>query len=350
MFYFMLGKMWTGFALCAVMVGANILCLIMYRCNKLGLKNRIDNEKMIVYAEGIAEQLENKGLGQFLMQDCLINMQFPKKLMKNPQALEHKLKMIQQSVLEYLLLPQTVLLQVKVIDSSKFREGSYSEKTAEYSSQPHIKIITLYIQEYYKPNQIVAVLCHELSHYFMEYHKLNWGDASLNEQRTDVVANLIGFNRQMREGYGTQISQKQEGSLIKRTTYRIGYITQEDCADLRVFLRQYRKQTVKKQSRVERENRIRREYIQRLTAAKDLVDQVDVINIPHKRDASREQIERIQHVLCEIESRDLHRELARFLGLTDNYKTEEELIQASKDLDNFCTELLHWLHVLSDTD
>ena len=63
-------------------------------------------------------------------------------------------------------------------------------------------------------DNMMAILCHECTHFFMEHYQLNVTDTELNEARTDTMAMLIGFRRQIISGYEETIEQRREGNVI----------------------------------------------------------------------------------------------------------------------------------------
>lgn len=348
MFTFASIEKWNLFALCWVIIAASAFGLIMHRRRKLGLSDHIDNEKIVVYAEGIAERLEQKGLIGFLLEDYPVNTKFSKEIIKDDQQLEKTLNSIVNDLLEYLQLPHNVILRVQRMRSSRSYEEMSKVNAAEYTSYFAARIIRLNIMEYYKPEQIVAILCHECSHYFMEYHKLNWCDTFMNEERTDVLANLIGFNILMLKGYETNIYvESTTSNSYMRTFSTVGYITDRDCADLRVFLRRYRRQAMEKQKQEDRMNKLKEEYMRKAEAAEYLVERIELLDITHNTNNSPESIADIQQVLADMGSRNLYAELQVINRQANSSTAEKEICQAVEKLDRFCTELLNWVRILS---
>lgn len=109
-----------------------------------------------------------------------------------------------------------------------------------YINEDGRKTITVRIKPFYSGENVIAILCHEVTHYFMEHYRLDLINTSLNEQRTDIAANLIGFNIIMILGYREirKVTESWNARIIKR--HRIGYITESDCRDIGYFLRDYR--------------------------------------------------------------------------------------------------------------
>lgn len=82
----------------------------------------------------------------------------------------------------------------------------------------------------------MAILCHECTHFFMQYNNLNWNDTELNERRTDIIACLIGFSKALSSGYEEReiINYKLGYNEIRHVM--IGYISDKECKDLVDYL------------------------------------------------------------------------------------------------------------------
>ncbi|MBQ7217005.1 MAG: hypothetical protein IJS39_13595 [Synergistaceae bacterium] len=151
----------------------------------------------ISIAEGFCNMLEKRGFERFLMRDFTTSTFLSYGDFADRDITRRKLQALLLDILRFLELPDVIALVIEYVAYS----GTQTSQAGTYSRTPHLRTITLKIRDYYGPNNAVAILCHECTHYFMEYNRLNWNDTDLNEQRTDIAANMIGFNRIMTEGY-----------------------------------------------------------------------------------------------------------------------------------------------------
>lgn len=289
-------------------------------------------------AEGASVIFADKGLERFLMRDYRL---------PDKQITDDNLHEVLVDILRFLELPDIVALIVKS-DSDKTSDADGKTQAGSYSRNPNsYRTVCINIKTAYRMSNIIAILCHECTHYFMEYHNLNWNDTELNEQRTDVVANLIGFSKIMTDGYREFKEFKRDMNGTTTITHKIGYITSEDCEDLKRFLEHKRRELKTKAEQERMIANLKNEFIKHLETADILVRQLELIDLSKLNASTPEQAMNIQRALMEMESRNIPFELKRFREcLTNRF---ESIVQAEKDnhmLYEFCTELAHWLRIL----
>ena len=290
-------------------------------------------------AEGACMVMSNNGLERFIFRDY----ELPKK-----QITRENIHEVLVDILRFLELPDIVALIVNdgsdsVHTNGTTNAGSYNRNMNGY------RTVSINIESFYGLSNIMAILCHECTHYFMEYHKLNWNDTELNEQRTDIVANLIGFNQIMTNGY-------REFNEVRKTTnqtitHKIGYITSRDCEDLKYFLERRRKELKKERKlRAERKRKIatiRKEFMKHLETAETLILQLDMIDLSKLNASSSEEAMNIQRVLMEKGSRNMNAELQIYREcLKKDFDSLEQAEKEHQNLYKFCSELSSWLSVL----
>ena len=311
------------------------------KTNKHNDNDKYDDDyitPVLTIAEGASVILANKGLERFLMRDYRL---------PDKRITDDNLHEVLVDILRFLELPDIVALIVKS-DSDKTSDADGKTQAGSYSRNPKsYRTICINTQSAYRMSNIIAILCHECTHYFMEYHKLNWNDTELNEQRTDVVANLIGFSKIMTDGYREFKEFKRDMNGTTTITHKIGYITSEDCEDLKRFL-EHKRQELKTKAEQERViGNLKNEFTKHLETAETLIQQLELIDLSKLNASTPEQAMNMQRVLMEKESRNISFELKRFREcLTNRFKS---IAQAEKDnhmLYEFCTELSHWIRIL----
>ena len=293
-------------------------------------------------AEGFCDMLEKRGLQRFLMRDFTTSTFLSYGDFDDRNITHKKLQGLLLDILRFLELPDVVALVIEYVSDS----GTNKTQVGSYSRESQVRTITVKIMDYYGPNNAVAILCHECTHYFMEYNRLNWKDTDLNEQRTDIVANLIGFNRIMIDGYRTIETVKVSGNIQTTTTHKIGYIDVKDCEDLGRFLEHRRKGLRAKQKAEQEFSEIRQKFMQHLDTAKTLVFQLEHIDFTRMNNASPEHVAKIQAVLMEKETRNIPAELNRFERCLAGNPDMPKLDNEAEALSRLCTDLVLWLQVL----
>lgn len=295
---------------------------------------------VLAIAEGTCDLFVSKGLERFLLKDYIESgIFFSSWDLFNREETQNKLYIEMRDMMSFLELPLFSRLVVEYSSSDSSTEaGSYQSNNA------YDRIIKINIRSYYDPYHVFAVLCHECTHYFMEYHKLNWKDTELNEQRTDVIANLIGFNKAMLRGY-REILIRQVGNT--RKTHKIGYITDRDCMDLAKFLKQRRKQIIKDKNGEERLSELKRDIEKYIETAKILSQQLKFFDFTELKAVTPECFTKFQKVITEIEARNIPAEISKYEHQLNKKMNFAELEKIKVLLERLCTDLVQWQALLS---
>ena len=293
-------------------------------------------------AEGLCELMEKRGLGRFLNRDYTPSIYISYGDYADKTTRESRLRELLADILQFLELPGVVALSIEYVADS----GIGTSKAGSYSRDASIRTINLQLRDYYGPNNAVAILCHESTHYFMEHNRLNWNDTDLNEQRTDIAANMIGFNRIMIDGYREMESVSFSGNIQTTTRHKIGYIAAKDCEDLGRFLMHYRAEMSEKLREEERLSELRTEIMKHLETARTLAGYLEYIDKSAFNNATPEKIAELQRILMEMEARNIPAEIQKHeeaLKGSLDLRQAEKLNQAVMKL---CEELSLWLFVL----
>lgn len=180
------------------------------------------SKQIISLSDELSDILIHKNLGKYLKNDYVLPCNILHYWYSDHQ-LREMLVPIMKAILTYLELPKIVDLHIEFKDKNASTAGKY------YTKNFYSKAISLYIDARQSGDSVLAALCHECTHYFMEYHGLQIADENENEIRTDIYANLIGFNLIMKRGY-------EPCNNIK-----IGYISSDSCSDIYNYLTYKRK-------------------------------------------------------------------------------------------------------------
>ena len=254
------------------------------------------------------------------------------------QDAHRELHLIYVNIMKHLNLPPFVNLIIQddsgtiIDDKSKAQERS----------------ITVKIKEYFQPSNIVAILCHECAHYFMEYHGLNMEDKHINEPRTDVVANLIGFNKIMSYGYRPIVTEQINGNIRTTTTHKIGYISDTDCVEIGKFLKVHRGEIKSIQAAAQKNGELKSQCRKLLETAKIFAQQLESIDFNTVNSSTYEHTVKIQQVLLEKESINIETEIQKHEQSINKCTDTMQLEREKAALDQLCMTFLTWLKELQD--
>ena len=210
--------------------------------------------------------LKRKGLEGFLLKDFSFSMVIEKDYLTSPGLLKSLTQQMVKELTVYLKLPP-IPINAYIVENHQGRG-----KAGEYAGT--CKEIRLFVTEAHEPEQVAAVLCHEVTHYFMQWYGLDDpGDIRLNERRTDVIACLIGFSEIMVNGYMVMSSLENWGTAFPTTSSKVGYLNATECKMVCEYLLEYRRNTVDKK---EEETGLAAFYYH-LKEAQDLLEQINRI-------------------------------------------------------------------------
>lgn len=304
-------------------------------------ENEKDNfSPVLAIAEGTCDFFVSKGLERFLMKDYVESgIFFSEWNLFDKEGTQNKLYIEMRDMMSFLELPLFSRLIVEYNSNESSTEAGSYQRNYDYD-----RVIKINIRPYYSPYHIFAILCHECTHYFMEYNKLNWKDTELNEQRTDVIANLVGFNKVMLKGY-REILTRQTAN--EKTTHKIGYITDKDCMDLAKFLKQRRKQIMQEKNKNQRLSELKRDIAKHIEAAKILSQQLEFFDFKQLKADTPERLAEFQKVIMEIEARNISAEINKYERRLNKKMNFAELEENKVLLERLCTDLVQWQALLS---
>ncbi len=299
----------------------------------------------IIIAEGMVERLRSAGLEAFLLKDYWSVGSLSRRDMLDSQRLFEKLNVLMRSILAYLDLPDVISLKLEETnekdEKGRFVSGSY------HSSQYRKEIV---INRRYSddPDTLMATLCHECTHFFMEYHHLKTSDEDINEKRTDIMAMLIGFHEQIIKGYQVKAFTTRMQNLEYTKTIQYGYISAKDCEYVERFLLAVRAniahETVEK-DRLKAEKKMALEHLQGVKALYEQLMYLDFRRI----NASADSLEQIQIALLEYESRNIGAEIATIEKDVNNVMRVAEITSVKNRIQALGEDLLRWSSVFQGT-
>ena len=114
-------------------------------------------------------------------------------------------------------------------------DGTDSKSAGTYRYDPLCPTIGLQLRPYYSAEQIIAIVCHECTHHFLNVKKLKGASDRGNELLTDYAAVYTGMGPLLRTGY------RNSADLYAKTEHptQLGYISAEDIDEAMGLLREY---------------------------------------------------------------------------------------------------------------
>lgn len=299
----------------------------------------------VVYSGAMCELLIKKGLGHFLLADFSPKYSLLQDKHFNKTKARNILGSIMIDIFKHLELPPFV--ELIIIDENDNEIFNNADRVGQFSSTHQKKKIIIKTKKQYSIINIVAILCHECTHYFMEYNGLNWDDVHLNEKRTDIMANLIGFSEVMIKGYRVISTERVYGNIRNTITHRIGYITDSECAEVRQYLL-WKRYILEKQKKDNAELlNVKVALSKHIEVAKTLYEQISSIDLRSKcglqNISNPMQLAKLQKVLLEYENRDIENELLRYQVVLTSNIGMEKTIKANESAMKLCADILCWI-------
>ena len=116
-------------------------------------------------------------------------------------------------------------------------DGTDAKTAGTYQHDPLHPTIGLQLRPGYTAEQIIAIVCHECSHHFLNVKKLKGASDHGNELLTDYAAVYTGLGPLLRNGYQDPANLYRE----KADRTRVGYITADEIDAAMSVLREYGK-------------------------------------------------------------------------------------------------------------
>lgn len=324
----------------------------------------------IPHINRLIEQLKGIKMDYLLLSDFVIKPEYvvKQKDIFNRNILERSLNLITLSIFSRLKLPPFYSLEIiyEGLDSNVRIGGMYTKNG-------YNNIIKIVVKKQSTFETLTAALCHECVHYFVDYNHFREPDFD-NEIKTDVLTNLIGFNKICIKGYGyVYYTESGTGAQKKVITYkkkpwyikvnskgqirsnpawtgqthksgRVGYLTVKECQLIGQYLNDYRRQHQGDEYTSASINKAKEELRNEIQLAKDLYGRLEMIDprrIPNENIKSARQVQRLNQAIIEYDSFDLEKTLEKHISNTesDNITVIRSSIQEVKKIN---TKILGW--------
>lgn len=131
----------------------------------------------------------------------------------NPDAIYHLVVLIMM----HLKAPYSQF-NIRVSDG---KQGNVAGLYSQNSGLPTIEIL---VKPNFTEEQVIAIVCHECMHHYLNIKKIKGKSDEANEKLTDYAAVYTGFGKQLQRGY-KQIQNNFNGRELQS---KIGYLSEMD--------------------------------------------------------------------------------------------------------------------------
>lgn len=295
--------------------------------------------KTMVLVEPMCQKLLNNNLGKYLETDFVINNPYRSIKYNNKKEAEDFYLPYLVDILKYLNLPINVNLRINFVDENKF-----AKEAGRYQSSIVSKTITINISKNYSLINVLAIMSHECTHYFMEYNKLNWKDTELNEERTDMMTCIIGFSDVLINGYKIVEDVERHINYITTTRTKIGYISSEECKEIKDYLNYQRRKMLaerENQKNIELQRAKLHELISLINQFNNQINSINPINNKEKYAfIDSKQFIILKSALDDIAALNTLSVISELQCVENNSKCYSEIVAAINKANVQCEKLL----------
>ena len=310
----------------------------------------VKKDDILKICDDLYISMKQKGLESYLTNDFLFDSSYVHNIQGNKYINDDLYKFLHE-IMDYLHL-SLLNVELNVIYSNDDKFHSTQTKAGQYQTkQAGKRVITVNVKPDYGFDEIAAILCHECTHYFMDYHELSSLDVSENENRTDVLAVLLGFFDIMQRGYYPRVTKENLDNNQQRTiTSKIGYITDQECEKAHNYLLNIRKDIENKKSKDEADNAFRDTVSKNLATAYTLNDQIKQLleNKEYVSSSVKGKIpnEIIQNVFHDIAGENIQFQLDGYKKTIDEKANSDVLNHINESIKSLSTKMTAWISTL----
>lgn len=326
----------------------------MYLCYKYSETERLETEnaqyilkdKYSVKLEYLYTRLKfNNQENIILKEDFVVASHYYKEIKPETYATEAIVKLAEE-IFSYLnICPVDVTVVYDWNDrytSHENRAGYYRNVGPE--SYPDIHIL---VKRDYSCKDIAAVLCHEITHYYMYLQNIHLTNVEENEEYTDIAAVLLGFGNVLMAGYKETTKEVTKYNKIIHYTSKLGYLTLQDCSIVYGLVNELKHRIlVQKENAIELEQ-LREEAANGRQLAYQLYNQMsDYIKNGFGKMPSGEDLTKIQNLYAKIENGYFVSQLHELKQIENNDATISELKSLLAKTNKICTEIAEYNSII----
>ena len=264
-------------------------------------KDQLFKQSYQDYIDELILTLKKRGYDDLILSDFQITKDVISSINGRGELLSF-LNGIKVDICQRLRLVASIPLELIDISTSDNETNS-----GQFSWQGYRGVITVKYRPSYSIETTLSILCHELTHYFISFHRLidpqkNKALLSIDpmEIKTDILANLIGFNQIMAKGYQTTYYDDRKT--------KVGYLTSDDCVRIGKIISEYRADSKLKEELKQAKKQVELS----LNESRELLNCLKTIDPRHYRSSqikTPEQVKQVNEALLEYDSNNVNRQL-----------------------------------------
>lgn len=322
-----------------VLGGICIVALIIYTTIENILDRKKAKEKYANILTDLYDKLKSKSVEDIVLKEDFIVKNDYYKLIQPGKYITEYIEELASEILNYLNIKNKI--DIVVLYDENNRYNSTKEKAGYYRSNTIARDIHIVVKKDYGCRDIVAILCHEICHLYMELIGIEYKDKQQNEEATDVIAILLGFGKIMINGYMEHQYEEDLGYNTRRIhKSKIGYISSRDCSIIYRLVKRIKEyQQEKKQTEIIF-NKTKNKTIEKLELLRQLFDSFLVVSQNKPTSSiSKEDILKMQELYIKIENGYFSTQIDQINNRLSKELTQEELEEIDKKIDLLCYEI-----------
>lgn len=295
--------------------------------------------KYTVIMDDLYEKLKSKSAEDIVLKDDFrIEREYFERIQPGKYVTEY-VEALASDILDYLNIKNSI--DIIIVYDNDDRYTSQKKAAGYYRSNRLRREIQIIVHKDYSCIDIASILCHEISHFYMELMNLAYQEKDKNEEATDVMAIMLGFGKIVIKGYAEHQYRESIGLNTERIhKSKIGYISNRDCKIVYGLLKKRKKYEIaKRQAEIEL-NEIKNKTTKKLELANELYSRLVMIaQSGTTTSMTQEDILKIQDLYMKIESEYFSTQLSRFSSKLLKSLAREDIEKMGEEIDQLCYDI-----------
>lgn len=326
-----------------------MILFFIYTIKKNILESKNAKERYTYILTDLYEKIKLKSSEDIVLKENFTVKKNYYRLIQPGKYITEHIENLASEILSYLNIKNKIDIVVLYDETNRYNS---TKSAGYYRSNKITRDIHIVVKKDYTCRDVVAVLCHEICHLYMELMDIEYEEKQLNEEATDIIAILLGFGKIMIDGYTEYQYEEDLGCNTKRIyKSKIGYITNRDCRIIYRLVKKLKKiEQEKKHSEVvfkETKNRI----IEKNKLARQLYDDLFIIsqNKPTTF-VCQEDMTKAQDLYIKLENNYFLTKINKFDNKLSKELNQSDLDEINKKIDQLCYEITMYNFLFSKSE
>lgn len=296
-------------------------------------------DKYTVILNDLYEKIKAKSAEDIVLKEDFRIEQEYFKLIQPGKYITEYVEALASDILGYLNIKNSI--DIIVFYDKDDRYASQRREAGYYRSNRVRRDIHVIVHKDYSCIDVASILCHEISHFYMELMNIAYREKDKNEEATDVMAIMLGFGKIIIKGYAEhQYSERIGLNTARIHKSKIGYISNRDCKIVYGLLKELKEcEIAKRQTEIEI-NEIKSKTTKKLELASELYNKLAMIaqNEP-TTPMTREDTLKLQDLYMKIESEYFSTQLSQFASKLLKSSAREDVEKIGEEIDQLCYDI-----------